>query len=347
MYDMKVTDSTEVNSAASATKCESPENTHFDFTSKVFRLPGARFLLSAKATGNDNQKMMFAVPLGNSEGLISINSLCTVFSIAQGSSDFSLLSLVERALRVVPDVRPGDKIPSEIIDGTSSWKVSDTHRAIAREKLQARLLSCMTGSDADYTDKAGLKALMEATETKILLRDAFKNAASRLGLSEPVEVVDRIEMLARELSYIEAIREICESVSSLILSLKPFFRFYSSDQKLSSALMRCRNLGDEAIRELFTPLALVDIKFSDMLGTLKSIDTIINEVRQARDQLRFLLMDWFPILEMWKSLPQRRSREAEKAIDALYRLLAIRFNSARSLITVIRTDSASRSEAHG
>jgi hypothetical protein len=31
----------------------------------------------------------------------------------------------------------------------------------------------MTGSDADYTDKAGLKALMEATETKILLRDAF------------------------------------------------------------------------------------------------------------------------------------------------------------------------------
>ena len=305
------------------------KNTHFDFTSKVFRAPGARFILRG---GVADQKTIFSVSLGEGEGHISIKSLCAEFNIRSGTNDADLMPIVEKALRFVEEVRPGDSIPSEIVDGTASWTVSVRHSKIARERLQLRLLEWVTGEVIDGFDENAVRTIMGAPETKTKLRDAFRKAALQLQLQKAEEVVDRIELLVRELCYIEALREQCNKVREIRKILPLAAKRYGTDQRFISAIKRCEDLAVDGERELFTHIAMVDIKFYALMDVLKSVDVIIKDVRQARDSVRRLLFDWNSVFVVWKNLDVSNLQKFQTAIDSLSRLLMRKFPTARSIV---------------
>lgn len=84
---------------------------------------------------------MFAVDMGAGRGYISLAHLRSTFHIVQGSHDDVLIDKAEAALHFVPDIRPGDEIPNEILDGSASWTVARRHQQIARDRLQVQMLS--------------------------------------------------------------------------------------------------------------------------------------------------------------------------------------------------------------
>ena len=305
-------------------------NTRFDFQAKVFQTPGARFVLAA--TGEDRKKAMFAVSLGKAEGLIRLQSLRSAFGIASEGHDDQLLMRIEEGLMFVSDIRPGDSIPSEILDGTASWSVRPKHKKIARDRIQARLLSWMTGETHDMSDGETVKRLMRMPETKSMLRDAFKRAAIKLALEKPEDVVDRVEIIVRELCYIEALRDRCMETLRIRAMLNALIKPYRDDPRVSEEIGRCRKFIIEGTQELFTPLALVDIKFSDVVDALQNLDGIIEDVRRTRDNVHYLLMEWDRVIGAWEEVQPRRSAYADKAINTLYRFLAAKFASGRSLL---------------
>src|SRR5579862_286006 len=115
-------------------------NAAFDFQHKVFALPGVRFAIDRRA-----RAPMFYMHLGNLDVSLTPAVLRREFQIETSSNDSHLIELAAKALRYVGEVRPGDSVPKELIDGSASWTVEDGHRHLAKAKLLARLSGWVAG----------------------------------------------------------------------------------------------------------------------------------------------------------------------------------------------------------
>jgi hypothetical protein len=331
---MADTDNTKSDGQDSAAQDSDPRMTHFNFQGKVFKAPGAMFILRDESMGR-MKVCRFACDMGGGIGDISLKALRKTFEIAPGSHDDVLITRAEAGLQYVPDIRPGDAIPSELLNGTASWTVSRKHKQIARDRIQGQLLAWMTGKDVDASDREGLKKLMESPETKKTLRDAFQKAAVAIGLppTETEQVVDRIETLAREFCYIEALRDRCEQIQLIRKRLEILNKAYSGDKRIVGDISRIKALLIDGLREVFTPLAMTDAKSADIVGMLQNIDRAIADIRKARDSIHFILMEWDSILAQWEKLAPERSVPVEKAMSALYKFLALRFQTGKSILS--------------
>jgi hypothetical protein len=306
-----------------------PRNTHFDFQAKVFQAPGACFMIK----GRDKQPM-FVVEMGGGQGIISLKDLRRTFFIEAGSRDDGMIDRAAAALHYVPDIRPGDEIPNEILDGSASWTVARRHKQIARDKIQVQLLSWMSGTPVSYASQDDIKNTLASEESKRGLKDAFSRAAVALGFqaSESEKVLDRIETLARELCYIEALRERAHEVAHIQGNLETLTKVYGSDMRISSDINRMKILIVKGVNELRDILDNIDAESADVLGALMSIDYIIKAVRKARDDLHHILMEWDPAMAKWQNLNMVRSQEVDKAMAVTYQFLAQRFSTGKSLM---------------
>src|SRR5690242_419110 len=95
-----------------------PRSQLFAFEHKVFSMDGGYF-----AYMKDSQEAAFHLPLGDLKGAIALPVLRMEFGLKPETKDGYLLSLIEKALRYVREIRPNDSIPHELLDGTASWTV--------------------------------------------------------------------------------------------------------------------------------------------------------------------------------------------------------------------------------
>lgn len=283
--------------------------------------------------GRDKQPM-FVVEMGGGQGIISLKNLRRTFFIEAGSHDDGLIDRAAAGLHYVPDIRPGDEIPNEILDGSASWTVARRHKQIARDKIQVQLLSWMSGAPVSYASQEDLKKILASDENKRGLKDAFARAAVALGFqaSESEKVLDRVETLARELCYIEALRERAHDVSKIQVNLETLTKVYSADLRVSSDISRMKILIVKGVNELRDILDNIDAESADVMGALMSIEYIIKAVRKARDDLHHILMEWDPAMARWQNLNMVKSQEIDKAMSITYQFLAQRFSTGKSLM---------------
>lgn len=302
-------------------------STHFDFQAKVFQAPGACFLLKGK-----DKAPMFAVEMGAGLGYVSLKDLRSTFLIAAGSHDDKLIEQAAAGLRHVPDIRPGDEIPTEILNGTASWTVARKHKQIARDRIQVQLLSWMGGKPIVYSNPEELKTIIGAEENKKGLKEAFNKAATALGFDgQPEKVLDLIETLAREFCYIEALRERSLELKKIQHNLEVLKRHYN-DVRGSADITRVKMLMKRGWNEINGILNNVDAETADVMNALMSLDHVIKAVRRARDSLHFTLMEWDPVIAKWQNLAMVRSQDIDRAMLATYQFLASRFDTGKSMM---------------
>ncbi len=313
-----------------ASKPQGLRSTHFDFQARVFQAPGAHFALKGKA-----KEAMFAVDMGAGQAYISLKDLRKTFFIAEGSHDDQLINRATDGLKYVPDIRPGDEIPNEVLNGTASWTVAKRHKQIARDRIQVQLLSWMSGKPVSYGGQDDLQKILSSDENKKALVDAFKKAAVAMGLkeNESEKVVDHIETLARELCYIEALRERTFEVRKIRKNLEVLKKIYNDDIRTSADISRIKTLLGMGLGEVDDILNNVDAESADVLGALMSINEVVASVRQARDDLHYILMEWDPVIDKWKNLALVRSQDIDRALSATYKLLAQRFDTGKSIVS--------------
>lgn len=303
--------------------------THFNFTHRVFQTPGARFILK----GSDHIPT-FRVDMGDNEGLVDIETLKKEFCITPDSHDGKLVDLAVQGLRYVPDIKPGDSIPSEILNGTASWTISPRHRKLAEQRLQIQLLSWVGGKEVLLTSPDEIATFLEQLENKEKLRTAFRDAAVALGYSrdniEPV--IKQIELLAREVCYIEALRDRYALIPKIGQKIDELTRSLGNDRTAKLEANRIRSLLNIGIREYQAAFNEADAQTGEIISALKTVERQVKFIRQVRDDLHFLLMQWHPHisnLEKWKG---RRTPETDRVMSALYRFLAPRYSSGQSML---------------
>ena len=301
---------------------EADRSTHFLFDHKVFSLKGARFALT-----EDGSMPAFHVELGTLVASLPLGTLRTEFSIDRDSADGVLLAIVEKSLRFVREIRPGDSIPRELLDGTASWSVEDRHRLRAKAHLWARAIN--TGKTLGVDDD-GLEAFVARPDTATELKAAATQIATKLGYEMTADLVlARIDDLARELAYIEALQERCGEILALTPKVNQLARVYRSDRAIVDELSRIRTL-------MLKPIELYDGIFARLKKPEKIDESIahfherVEFIREQRDDVHQNLMLWDPILAGWQVIEMTRCTESETKITNLYRFIARHYLTAQS-----------------
>ncbi len=308
--------------AAKAAPGQVDRSTHFVFQHRVFTLEGARFTTSGRS-----REPVFHVAMGEVKGVIALDALRKEFSIPEESEDAKLLDIVAKSLRHVKEIRPFDSIPREILDGTASWSVTDEHRARAKDRLTIQLASWLTGDEQVIVDSGKLKALVEDPDTKRRVQEAVAQAAEKTGLGQErkQEVMDRIESFARELAYIEGLRDRCGSVLMIAQKIGHIANLYKRDRAILEEIVRVQTIIRQPAREFANIFQKIDARTGSILKVLEQLDEHVQFVRKMRDEIHFKLMDWDEIIEKWEAQKVERHNEVESLVRETYRFLAYRY----------------------
>ena len=297
-------------------------STHFLFQHRIFKLPDARFEVS----GRDRSPVL-RVKLGELDAVIPIDDVASEFGIKPDAPDGQLLVQVAQGLRFVRYIRPGDSIPSELLDGTASWRVEDHHREIAKNRLMMQVATWLGGSESVVLDLSELRRLSVDTAIQDKIRDGINRIAETLGLGagRRDEVLDMIDRFARELSYIEALRDRYSLAGSIGEKLMRVEKLYRNERQFHEEVRRTHILFRPAVRGFSGLFDQADAQTGEIVAVLKSYDSMVKFIREVRDELHQRLIVWDTIIPAWNINLTRRHDDIREAVRATYRLVAFHF----------------------
>jgi len=292
-------------------------STYFLFEHNVFKVDGGRFAFTA-----DGTEPAFHIALGTLAAALRLPGLRKEFAIDAASTDGRLLGIVERSLRFVKEIRPGDSIPREILDGTASWSVSDEHRATARGRLIAYVVTAVEAKPAD-TEISVLRRLGASEDGTRQLDLAAAGIAERLAADKgKADILARIDRLARELCYIEALRERCALLRAIAAKVNVLAKLYRGDRAIVNNISRVNTLLQRPFSEFEHAFDRLDAATSEILAVLLGIDDHVKQIRRARDDVHVRLMQWDEVIVAWTALDPVRGSQTEAALEELYRFAA-------------------------
>lgn len=301
-----------------------PSNTtHFLFEHSVFGLEGAYF----EADGN-SKKAKYVMPFSDEMAAVTLDSLKKEFEIGDDSKDGELLDTVNKSLKYMQMIRPGDNIPCELLDGSASWSVEEHHRAAARDRLKIQLATMMKGKEEHVIDRTAIEQLVDDPEINKRVQEAFGVIAEKMGLEpkEKTQVVHKIEQLGHELSFIEGLRECYERIASIQPKAAELIKHYGNQTGTWADLNRVRALLRDAVEDSGMLLEILDAQTCEILIVLQSFDTYVQQIRETRDEMHSKFVDWKEVLDAWDKIQVNdRNDEADAAVKLTYRFLARKY----------------------
>jgi len=298
------------------------KSTHFLFDHKIFAIPDC-CITSDPNTGDPG----LSLPLGEVRAFLPLGPLMKMFKDFT-EDDTRLLNVAMRGLTHVREIRPGDSIPAEILDGSASWSVGPEQL----DRARGRMLAALVAVDGTPFDPAhaeiGAAALSNDAKFEARRTAALKIVQEKLGdmLGNQKTVLGIIERISRELSYIEGLRErygLVNRISARILSAG---RLYKNSGGLSEEIYRVSILIRTPIEEYKNAFANVDAQFAEILNVVRKPEEMVAFIRKNRDGLHQRLMIWDALIEEWKDEEAAsRSKHLEMMMRATYRFVARRF----------------------
>jgi len=286
----------------------------------------------------DSGEPVAVLKLATNEAVLAFDGIKREFGMKEDQHDFKMLDKVAEGLQFVRGLRPGDKLPKEVTTREASWEPQDRHRRIAYQRLTMQLVTWLTGNEHVISNVSELAQVADDPQVKKNIQLAFTEAAEELGLGRENrdEVVRYIETLAKELAYIEALRDTFGEVQKIDEKIQGLRRIYSADRSMIDTTDQVARLSQRALKVFADYFDQVDAQTGEILAMLKNIDNQIDYIRQVRDELFRRLLPWEDILTVWKSVYVVKSEENVTRIRDLYQFLAPRFMQVNEWVLVTK-----------
>lgn len=270
------------------------------------------------------------VTLGRQEVGLSFGGIRRELGLKDEDADAIMLDLIAVGLDYVKALKPGDPIPKEIITGEASWEPEPRHMAIAQQRLTVQLVSWLSGEEHLITDPDELAQIAEDPQTKKKVNQAFDEIAERLGLGRErrEEVVNYIEQLGHELSYIEALRDVFHEVEAVGQKIQGLRKIYGHERSIMETADSVARLMTAAIRQFREQFDQVDAQTGEILAVMKNIAASVAFIRDTRDDLHRRLMAWEDVLAEWREIEVERGQRQPQALRRIYHFLAPRYLQA-------------------
>ena len=297
-------------------------STHFVFGHKIFQVDSARFVLT-----EPDRIPALRISVGEHEASLLLDSLCNEFKIFPESEDGRMLEQVIQGLRFVKDIRPGDTIPRELLDGTASWSIADHHGVTAKNKLMWNVLTGASGKARPRMAASAIAAELAKPRAKALIEQGLDDIAVEIsmGKGRQNEVLHQIDGIARELAYIEALRDRYARVHEIKGKLSQIATLYASERQLVDEIQRVKVLMEPPIKEFSAFFDQVDAQMRDIVKTLKTFNTQISFIREVRDELHQKMLIWDEAIEAWEFDLSHKTKAGRKAVQFTYRFVAYNF----------------------
>ncbi len=295
----------------------------FDFANKVFHVETGVFQIDATS-----DEPVYTVDLGDVKATLTFATLRSSFGIEKGDPDSRLLDEVKRALAFVRRVRHGDSMPSELLDGSASWTVDDRHREVARGRVWTGLVAWISGGKSvSGVSIDEFAKIASSIETRTRVQSAFGQLADALGYppARRGDVVDQIERLIDELSFLEALRERVGMARQIVETLRRYRIVLKREKTLAEEVERTMMLAERPVIEHEKRLAGIDAQTTETLDTLRRLAAQIALIRQTRDALHAGMMKWDAMLAAWADAPQQPGPDAHRLIRSTYSFVARHF----------------------
>lgn len=276
--------------------------------------------------------------LANNEAVLSFEGLRREFAMREDTHDYRMLERVAEGLMFVRGLRPGDRLPKEVTSREASWEPQDRHRRIAYQRLTMQLVTWLTGNENVISNVGELAQIADDPQVKKNIQLAFTEAAEELGLGRARrdEVVQYIETLARELSYIEALRDTFSEVKKIDEKLQGLRRIYGADRSMIETTDQVARLSQRALKLFQDYFDQIDAQTGEILSMLKNIENQIGYIRQVRDALHCRLLPWEDFIQIWKTVFIVRSDDNTNKIRDIYQFLAPRYMHFNDWVLVTR-----------
>jgi plasmid stabilization system protein ParE len=295
---------------------------NFAFDHAVFQVKGAYF-----GFGKDGDNVCLHVPLGDIMAALPLDAVLIQFKIDKDSEDAKLLDVVQKSMKYVKRIEPGDSIPAEILDGTASWRVEPHHVARANARISVSILSWMSGKPVEFGEIHELENMANSPDTKKKVQEAFELLAEKLGLgrANKNQIVDKIEQLAKESAYIEALRERFAEIQKLAAGFNVLHMAYKRERGVQEEIGRIRILMKKPVEDIANILLQVDANTGEVFNVLKRLPEVISYIREKRDEMHQRFMLWDDILPAWKNVPMERDGRVDRLVRTTYRFVARHF----------------------
>jgi hypothetical protein len=272
------------------------------------------------------------------------------FNIEENSADGAMLEKVAKGLNYVKGLRIGDPLPKEILTREASWALSDRHLKIAYQRLSLQLVNWMTGGQSVITDPDELLQLAEDPQIKKSVNAAFGEAAEKLGLGRDrkEEVIMHVSELAKELAYIEALRDNFRRIRVMEQKIQTIRRLYGREKSVLEVADQVARLGERAVSEFENLFLEVDAQTGEILSVLRNLASQIPYIRDKRDELYVRLMAWDDILGEWERAQMKVHPDNPNLLRRTYHFLAPRFMMVKEwvLMTKLKQNDLSQAFSH-
>jgi hypothetical protein len=303
-----------------------PRPRRCELLNPAFTLLGPATFRRAEA---DHTPVM-VVTLGEREAALPLRGLQRELRIEDASPDGRMLGLIAESLDYVNELRLGDDLPAEVLDGGASWAPSAHHRGVAEARLRGQLLAWLDPQNGASLGELTAERLQRDPHLRTRTLAAFEQAAVALGLRDPQEVVSLVVIVAEELGYIESLREqLLVPVARLARLFERLGEGWRGDDERSTTLVQVRRLSRNALGQIAHSFAEVDTQTGEIMTTLGNVEGQRSFIRSHRDWLYRTRRAWMPTLESWDGAEPHLTDATWQRLGATYHFLAPRYMRAQ------------------
>jgi hypothetical protein len=301
---------------------ELPETVHFDFKHRLFTIDGCVFRKTS-----DGSEVALLVPMGEVQTALPVHQIRQEFEIDPKSDDEQLIQWAAQALQYVRQIYPGDSIPSEVLIGKAPWMVEKNFLPLARARIAMLVIAWKTDEDISKLKTKDILERAESAEAKAMLESSYDEIATDLELGEGKRdhIIELMDKLAQELSYVEALREKFLELRHIQAKLKSLYSTYQGEKAITEAITRCNSLLEVPIKEQFEKFTEFDTYMTDIINIMRHFDAQVNFIRGERDAFHQTYMLWENLLIQWNEFPGGRNDAASNLVNETYRFAAQHF----------------------
>lgn len=292
---------------------------------RMFTVCGTPLFRRAEA----DRTPVMVVQMGDREAALPLRSLQREFGIEDGSPDGRMLALIADALDFVAALRPGDRLPSEVLTGKASWQPDPDHVAIANTRLRLQMVAWLTAGTGGERMDVTAESLLQVVDDPALrarVQTALERATRELGLSHSDQVLEMLEALGEELSYIEALRErLLGRLITTVAKIEHVARVWRGDAHQSETATQVRRLANTALQQTRQRFDELDAQTGEVLSALRNSGSQRAFIRSHRDWLYRSLRAWEPVLGWWTAAGTEYDPAMVALMGRTYQFLAPRF----------------------
>ncbi|WP_205083071.1 hypothetical protein [Paracraurococcus ruber] len=276
----------------------------------------------------DGEAVM-VVPFGDREASLPLRGVQKEFDIPDDSEDGRMIGLIIESLGYVTALHPGDPLPAEVVNGQASWTPGGNHQRRAQVRLRVALLAWHDGDAARRAmrDIESGGRLDTDPELKTAFQNAGRKAMVELGCASPEEVMQRVDGLASDFAYIEALRDrLLVRIQALVLRVRRIAgTLHRSDSVRSDAVARIVKMAGTSLEELGARFDKVDEVCRDIIALLREPELRLAFVHESRDLLYRNLLGWDSILNQWDEADEDEDGPFWQVVANTYQFLARRY----------------------